>query len=114
MTESILKVKKQNLQNLQNLLIEKQKELVDFELDEDDWVEDYEAMIDEADDIWVMGVTFSPSYVIKNLDETVYQMGLTEYVDAIDKTEVSTYKKLEEEIEEIESEIEELESQIEE
>jgi len=49
---------------------------------------------------------------VKTIDYKGFEIKIK--VDAIDKTEVSTYKKLEEEIEEIESEIEELESQIEE
>jgi hypothetical protein len=94
-------------------LAAKEKELENFELDVDDYADEYEQMIDDSYPEVNIGVTFNPSYVLKNLDETAYRCGLNDYVDGIDITETQGYKDIQEEIDGLQYEIDELESELE-
>ena len=62
--------------------------------------EDYDAALDEQGDIKIGGLTYSPSHVLKNVDEIAYNCGYSEYIaSAIDENH--------ERMEEIKNEIKE-------
>jgi hypothetical protein len=94
-------------------LAAKEKELENFELDVDDYTDDYDQWLDELYPEINIGVSFDPSYVLKNLDETAYRCGLNDYVNEIDITETQGYKDIQVEIDALQDEINELESELE-
>ena len=92
----------------------KQKEVDNFEIDPDDYAEEYDDILNEEGDVKVAGLTFSPAQIVKELDSTAYRCGLNDYVDSIDKTELTEYMDLEEELEALENELTDLENELEE
>lgn len=106
---------KSELLAAQYVLSEKRSQLAFFELDESDYEEGYKELIDECTEVVViMGISFTPSRILEELDPVAYSCGLSDYVDSIDKSSNSEYQELESAIEDLEEEIESLESQIEE
>ena len=92
----------------------KQKEIDNFDIDPDDYAEQYDDILNAEGDINVAGLTFSPAQIVKELDHTAYRCGLNDYVDSIDKTELTEYMDLEEELETLEDELTDLENELEE
>ena len=93
-------------------LREKQEQLENFEIDPDDYEDQYCDFLDEFETVKIGNLEYSPSLVLKEVDPTAYRCGLLDYVDSIDKTDSEEYKELEDEIAELESEIEDLENEI--
>lgn len=91
----------------------KQKELDSFELDPEDYTEQYDSDLDELNEINIGSLTYSASYVLKNIDETAYRCGLNDYVDSLDKEEQKEYKELESELEQIEEELDDAQAEFE-
>jgi hypothetical protein len=90
----------------------KRKALDNFELDPDDFTDQYDEMLREVDgDIKIGGCTYDAPTVLKEIDPTAYCCGLNDYVDSIDITDTEGYKAIEEEIEELENELNDLEDQ---
>ena len=90
-----------------------QNQIDHFELDPDDYVEQYEEMLDEVNgNFWGMNA----SYILKKMDPTVYRSCLLDYLDNLDQDEEKMkkddYAELIEELEEIKSKIEELEEEL--
>jgi predicted nucleic acid-binding Zn-ribbon protein len=93
----------------------KQNEIDSFEIDVDDYVEQYEAMINETNETVKIGsLEYDPAYTLKEVDPTAYRCGLLDYVDGIEKSDVQEYQDLEEELEELENELTDLENELEE
>jgi hypothetical protein len=45
----------------------------------------YEDMIDECnDEVNISGLTYNPSYVLKNVDPIAYRCGFVDFLDAMD------------------------------
>ena len=105
-----LEVLNDELVQLQNTLSEKESTLSSVEIDQDDFIENYEASLDDCNGDF-MGMT--ASYILKNVDPIAYRCGLNDYCDNEDVTETEEYKQIEEEIETLESAIEDLEADIE-
>jgi predicted nuclease with TOPRIM domain len=82
-----------------------------FELDVDDYHDEYSAMLDE-ETVTVCGMKFYPSQILRELDPTAYRCGLLDYVDSLDKWEHPDYCEMAEELEELESSMEEIEDEI--
>lgn len=99
------------LTDLQSQLESKQTLLSLFEIDPDDYIEDYENCLDECNGEF-MGM--SASYILKECDPIAYRWGLNDYCDSIDLSTDSEYHGIEEEIEELEEAISNIESEIEE
>lgn len=79
-----------------------------YELDESDYSEQYDDMLDDCYE----GVfNILPSRILSECDPIAYGIGLTEYIDSIELTEVDEYNDLVEELEELEEELEELENE---
>lgn len=94
-------------------IMEKQAEIDGFELDPDDFIDQYEEMLNEEGPVKVAGLTFEASQIIKELDPTAYRCGLNDFVDSLDKEDTEEYQKLEEELEELEDELADLEEELE-
>jgi len=105
-----LEVSSNELVQLQNKLSGKVCDLDSVEIDQDDFIEQYENCLDECNGEF-MGMT--ASYILKECDPTAYRCGLNDYCDNEDVTETEEYKQIEEEIETLESAIEDLEADIE-
>ena len=90
-----------------------QNQIDHFELDPDDYVEQYDDMLD-----YVHGefLGMDASHILKETDPTAYRCGLLDYLDNLDQDEEKMnnddYAELIEELEEIKSEIEELEDEL--
>ena len=102
------------IDNMKELIKSKQNEIYSFEIDPDDFIDQYEECLNSEGEVKVAGLTFYPADIIKELDPTAYRCGLNDYVDGIDKSEVKEYQRLEEELEELESELTDLENELEE
>ena len=90
-----------------------QNQIDNFELDPDDYVEQYEEMLDEVNGDFL---GMDASYILKGMDPVAYRCGLLDYLDGLDQDEEKMdnddYAELIEELEEIESKIEELEAEL--
>ena len=91
-----------------------QSQIDSFELDPDDYVEQYEEMLDEVHGNFL---GMDASYILKEMDPVAYRCALLDYLDGLDQDEEKMknddYAELIEELEEIESKIEELEDELE-
>lgn len=109
---------KQELQEKLEELEEKREELEEkikwFELDPDDYRDQYNDMLDEFGPVEIGNLTFYPSKIVEELDPTAYRCGLNDYVDSRDISEDEEFQKMKEELEELEDEISDIESEIEE
>ena len=90
-----------------------QAQIDGFELDPDDYAEQYDEMLDEVEGEF-MGM--DASYILKQMDPTAYRCGLLDYLDSLDQDEEKMDNdeclELFNQLEEIESEIEELEDEM--
>ena len=90
-----------------------QAQIDGFELDPDDYTEQYDDMLDECHGDF-MGM--NASYILKGMDPVAYRCGLLDYLDSLDQDEEKMNNdeclELFEELEEIKSEIEELEDNL--
>jgi DNA repair exonuclease SbcCD ATPase subunit len=92
----------------------KQDEIDSFEINPDDFENEYCEMLNCDGPIKVAGLTFEADQIIRELDPTAYRCGLNDYVDGIDKADCKAYQELEEELEALEDELTDLENQLEE
>ncbi len=109
-----MKTIQNKIYNVKELIKAKQNKIDSFEIDPDDFIEQYEESLNSEGEVKVAGLTFYPADIIKELDPTAYRCGLNDYVDGIDKAEVKEYQQLEEELEELENELTDLENELEE
>ena len=90
-----------------------QSQIDSFELNPDDYAEQYEEMLDEVHGDFL---GMNASYILKNMDPVAYRCALLDYLDSLDQDEEKMdnddYVELIEELEEIKSEIEELEDKL--
>jgi DNA repair exonuclease SbcCD ATPase subunit len=91
----------------------KQSEIDNFEIDQDEFEDQYCEMLDYEGPVKVAGLTFDASAIIREMDPTAYRCGLNDYVDGIDKSDIKEYQELEEELEELENELSDLEEELE-
>jgi len=91
----------------------KQAEIDNFEIDPDEFEEQYCEMLDSEGPVKVAGLTFDASAIIREMDPTAYRCGLNDYVDSIDKADCKDYQELEEQLEELENELSDLEEELE-
>lgn len=84
------------------------EDIENFQLDESDYIEQYDNMLDEC---YPELFGLLPSRILSECDPIQYNCGLSDYVSSLDITEDDKYKELEESLEELESELEELEEE---
>jgi len=91
---------------------EKVKELDNFELDPENYRDEFDEILDSEGDIIIGSLHYSPSAVLKTIDPTAYNCGLLDYVNSIPKENTKEYLSLEVELAELEYELEELEEEL--
>ncbi len=92
----------------------KEKEIDNFELDNDDYEEQYRDMLEEiSGPVKIGSLEYSAARVLEEVDPTAYRCGLNDYVDSLEKEDDPKYKELEEELETLEDELSDLESELE-
>ena len=70
------------------------KNIIKEKLSDDDLREQYEEMLDEIyGEVKLGNLTFSPSRIIRVLDETAYRIGLSEYEDSLLEDEDYEWRK---------------------
>jgi chromosome segregation ATPase len=104
--------------NKQVELVEKQEEIIElqteidsFEIDEAEYEDHYDNLLDETNEHLF---NMHPSNILKKMDPIMYNQGLSEYVDGIELSGVEEYTDLEEQLEELTEELEDLETELEE
>jgi len=75
------KALKEELETLYEELAELEETKNDMEMRSADWEERYDEMLDGEGDVEVAGLRFSPSDILKNLDETAYNTGYNDWID---------------------------------
>lgn len=88
-------------------------EIDQYELDPDDYEEDFDSFLDCEGQITVAGYDYYPSVILKSTDPAAYRQELLNYVDGIDKEDDLKYIELVNELEEAENELAELEEALE-
>tara|TARA_R110000772_G_scaffold89822_1_gene185875 strand:- start:574 stop:924 length:351 start_codon:yes stop_codon:yes gene_type:complete len=92
-------------------IADKQQEIDTFELDEWDYADNYDDMLNECHE-GVFGLL--PCRILSECDPIAYNVGLSDYVDSLDVEDMEEYQNLKEELVELESELEDLEEELEE
>nr|DAE88324.1 MAG TPA: hypothetical protein [Caudoviricetes sp.] len=80
-----------------------------FEIDPDDYENDYKDLLDEGGAVMVGGCEFFPSRILRELDPIAYRCGLNDYIDNIDPSDDANYCDLCDELADLEAELEEVE-----
>ena len=100
--EQQIKELKQELEELKEMLEENKQRLEDFDLSEE-----YEEMLDESNpELFNM----RPSYILKEMDEVMYNCGLADYEDEQRSELESDIQSEEEQIKDLEDQILDLEA----
>ena len=90
-----------------------QSQIDHFELDPEDYADQYDEMLDEVHGDFL---GMNASYILKEMDPVAYRCGLLDYLDGLDQDEEKMNNdeclELFEELEEIKSKIEELEDEM--
>ena len=108
-----VEMKEQEIRKLQDQIKNKEAQQNSIELDPDDYVTQFDEMLDESGTVEAGGYSFYPSRILKELDPIAYSCSLNDFVDSLDVEDSDEYKALQEEIDQLESDIEDLESEIE-
>lgn len=81
-----------------------QESMDSFELDPDDYEDEYISLLDEEyPDVDICGYSWSPVYILMEMDPTAFRNGLLDYVDSLDVSE--EYKKMEDDVDDLNYEI---------
>ena len=112
--ESSLRGLRIELLDTERDLDEAQTAVDNFEIDEDNYEEQYCEMLNEDGDIMIGSLRFTPSDVLNEMDPTAYSIGLSDYVDSLDIDDDPEYEKLKEDLESLEENKERTEEMIEE
>lgn len=110
--ESSLRGLRIELLDTERDLDEVQTAVDNFEIDEDNYEEQYCEMLNEDGDIMIGSLRFTPSDVLNEMDPTAYSIGLSDYVDSLDIDDDPEYEKLKEDLEELEENKERTEEMI--
>lgn len=89
---------------------EKQAEMDSFEYESTE--DEYNDYLDSEGQVYVVGMSFDPSDILKNCDPIAYRVGKSDFDSNFDVTEVQEYQDLGSELEDLESELEDLESEL--
>lgn len=81
----------------------------EYEISNSEW----DNILDDAEsNVFVSGIEFSPSYVLKNCDPTAYRCGKSDYEASFDLDACGEYQELQNTISDLETEIKDLEYKI--
>ena len=87
-------------------------EIAHLKDDTDKYEDEFDAILDEEDDVVICGITFSRSRILKELDEAGYRQELLNYVDALRDEDLAGFDELETEQEELESKLDDLKDEL--
>lgn len=114
MTNQEIEVLKAAIKEKEAEIRDKQRELDAFDIsdyfDEDDFKEEVN---DSYPDIDIMGCSYSPGDIWKQVDYIAFREGFNDWLDNRDKEEINEYQTLKEELEDLENELEDLETELE-
>jgi hypothetical protein len=96
------------LNELKELSIDLQGRIDSFEPEQADFVDEFDELLDEEGYVTILNMTYSKSYVLKNVDPIAYRCSLADYVASVEIENLPDYIKLVEEMEELTTEIDEL------
>lgn len=102
------------IKNLENEIKNLKEKIECFELNSDDYEDQYEEALNEQGPIKIGALEYDPAMVLKEVDPIAYNAGLSDYVDSLDKEDNDEYKNLEEELERLEDLKEKKEEELEE
>lgn len=87
-------------------------EIDDMEMRTPQWLKKYNEFIDESnDEVQIGGLTYSPSEVLKAVDETAYDTGYNDWIDEEINSKNQDLEYAEDEAEELKNKIKELEEE---
>lgn len=95
-----------NKQEIENRIAEIEDELKYFEIDPEDYEEQYREFLNEFGEVQIGNLRFEPARVVEELDPIAYRCGLNDFVDGLDIEDDPRYQELVEELEEFKSELE--------
>jgi hypothetical protein len=78
-----------------------QKAIYNFEMDPDDYQDQFDALLDEQGDIQIGNLSYRPSLVLREVDPIAYRAGLLDYVGMLDNEDDPKYHELLEQLEEM-------------
>jgi len=104
----------ERIEELREEIQEVKAEMANFEMDPYEYEDQYCEALDEEGPVVVVGMSYDPSHILREVDPTAYRCGLLDYVDSLDKEDDEEYQELEERLEELEDELTDLESEMEE
>jgi hypothetical protein len=99
------------IEELKSKIEEIKKEIETFELDPDEYENEFWDLLDAEGTIDVAGIGFYPSRILMELDPIAYRCSLIDYVGCMDVEDCKEYRDLVEELEQLESELEDLEGE---
>ena len=110
-----VEMKEQEIRKMRSMISAKEKQQDQIEFDPEDYEEQFDELLDESiPEIEIGNLTYSPSYVLKNVDPVAYRCSLNDFVDSLDvEKESDEYEALQNEIDQLQSDIEDLENEIE-
>ena len=94
------------MSDIKERIAQLEDEIENFEIDPDDYTDQYDAMLDEYD-VNIGSLSYSGSYVLKEIDPTAYRCGLLDFVDSFDLEDDPKYQALLEELEELQEQLDE-------
>lgn len=102
-----------NIAELNNEIIDKQKEIDSFEYEVSE--SDFDEFLDDVEEsVIIAGMTFYPSDILKSCDPVAYRCAKADYESNFDLDDVEEYNDLKDELDGLEGKLEELESELEE
>ena len=108
-----IEMKDHEIRKLQDQVTAKETQQSQIEIDPDEYLDEYDSLLDEAGPVTVAGLEFYPSQILGKLDPIAYRCGLNDYVDATYSAEdTDEYKALEEEIDFLNDQISDLQDEI--
>lgn len=83
----------------------KLEEIEHFEIEPDDWEDQYREMLNENGEVNICGFMYDSADALERLDPTAFRCGLIDFVDGIDRSEDPNFKELLEELDDIRDEL---------
>ena len=94
-----------NNEEIKSRITEIEGEIADFEINPEDYEEEYQKMLDEISTIEIGNLKYTGSHVLKEVDPVAYICGLNNYVNGLAIEDDQGYKDLIEELEDLKFEL---------
>jgi hypothetical protein len=96
-------------QEIEIRIAEIEDELKYFEIDPEDYEDEYREVLNEEGDVRIGDLAFEPARIVEELDPIAYRCGLNDFVDGLEVEDDPRYQELVEELEELKDELEDIE-----